>query len=73
MLASCLANIDKRKKIELDIYEAAEGLAEVGAGITLRQRAVEILSRTGLEADVLKLYGGVNVDRGSFPLATSNV
>ena len=60
MLASCLANMDKRKKIELDIYEAAEELSEIGAGVTLRPRATEMLTRIGLEADILKLYEGSN-------------
>jgi len=68
MLAACLANIDKRKEIEVDIYEATEALAEVGAGITLRPRATEMVTRIGLEADFLELYQRENVD-SSFSLA----
>ena len=67
MLASCLANMDKEKKIELDIYEAAEELAEIGAGITVRPRAVEMLMKIGLEADI-KLHEQANVVRCSFSL-----
>ena len=69
MLASCLANMDKEKKIELDIYEAAEELAEIGAGINLWPRAVEMLKRIGLETEILKLYKQAKVDRCSFSLA----
>ncbi len=69
MLASCLANMDKRKEIELDIYEAAEELTEIGAGINLWPRAIEMLTKIGLEADILKLYERANVDRCSFSLA----
>ena len=68
MLACCLANMDKRKTIELDIYEAAEELAEIGAGINLWPRAIEMLTKIGLEADILKLYEGANIERCSFSL-----
>ncbi|KAF8345350.1 salicylate hydroxylase [Amanita rubescens] len=63
MLASCIAKMDKQKKIELDIYEAAEELAEIGAGINLWPRATEMLTEIGLEADILKLYERASVDR----------
>ncbi|KAF8335118.1 hypothetical protein F5887DRAFT_989602 [Amanita rubescens] len=55
--------MDKRNKIELDIYEAAEELAEIGAGINLWPRAVEMLTRIGLETDILKLYKQSKVNR----------
>ena len=63
MLACCIAKMDKQKKVELDIYEAAEELAEIGAGINLWPRAMEMLTKIGLEADILKLYERANVDR----------
>ena len=69
MLASCIANMDKQNKIELDIYEAAEELTEIGAGINLWPRAVEMLTRIGLETDILKLYKQSKVNRCSFSLA----
>ena len=69
MLASCIANMDKRKITEVDIYEAAEELAEIGAGINLWPRAVEMLKRIGLETEILKLYKQAKVDRCSFSLA----
>jgi len=72
MLASCLANIDKRKKIEVDIYEAAEELADIGAGITLLPRVTEMLTRIGLEADILKLYEGANVDPPTYEFRKSD-
>jgi salicylate hydroxylase len=73
MLASCIAKMDKQKKIELDIYEAAEELAEIGAGINLWPRAVEMLTEINLEADILKLYEGANVDRCTYLLTDVRV
>ncbi len=73
MLASCIAKMDKQKKIELDIYEAAEELTEIGAGINIWPRAIEMLTEIGLEADILKLYERANVDRCTCPLADVRV
>ena len=66
MLACCIAQMDKRKKIELDIYEATAELAEIGAGINLWPRAFEILEKIGLEEDILKYCERANADSCSF-------
>ncbi|KDR80975.1 hypothetical protein GALMADRAFT_1117498 [Galerina marginata CBS 339.88] len=41
--------------IEVEIYEAAEKLAEVGAGIGLFGRPWEVIKKLGLEEDLLRL------------------
>ena len=66
MLACCIAQMDKQKRIELDIYEASPELAEIGAGITLSQGTYKMLAKIGLEEDILKYW---NPDYGSFPLS----
>ena len=54
MLACCITQMDKRKRIELDIYEATAELAEIGAGIILSWSVFELLAKIGLEEDLLK-------------------
>ena len=67
MLACCIAHqMDKRKRIELDIYEASATLAEIGAGITLSQGTFKMLAKVGLGEDILKCC---DPDYCSFPLS----
>jgi len=68
MLASCLAKMDKQKRIELDIYEAATKPAAIGAGIILWPQTFEMLTNIGLEGDILKFDEQVNADSCSHPL-----
>jgi 2-polyprenyl-6-methoxyphenol hydroxylase-like FAD-dependent oxidoreductase len=68
MLACCIAQMDKRKWIELDIYEASAELAEIGAGVTFSSRIFEMLSKIGLEDDILKYCERENADSCSSPL-----
>ncbi|KAF8621258.1 hypothetical protein AX15_007919 [Amanita polypyramis BW_CC] len=60
MLVSTIAAMDKEKKIEVDIYEAAADLTEIGAGINLWQRSYEMLVNIGLEQDVVQLCERAN-------------
>ncbi|KAK2467655.1 hypothetical protein APHAL10511_000510 [Amanita phalloides] len=55
MLASCIAQMDQQKRIELDIYESTVELAVIGAGINLWPRAFEMLVSIGLKDEVLQL------------------
>ncbi|KAF8880242.1 salicylate hydroxylase [Gymnopilus junonius] len=47
--------LSKYQDIEVEIFEAAEKLAEVGAGIGVFGRPWEVLRKLGLEEDLLKL------------------
>ena len=67
MLASCIAQMDKQKKIEVDIYEAASTLSEIGAGINLWPRGFELLAKAGVEQDILRFCERANADSCSFP------
>ena len=69
MLACCIAQMDKRKRIELDIYEATAEMAEIGAGITLSRSVFELLVKIGLEEDLLKYCEEESADSCSFPLS----
>lgn len=69
MLACCIAQMDKRKVIELDIYEGTAELAEIGAGITISRRTFEMLAKIGLEEDLLRYCEQENSDSCSFPLS----
>ena len=66
MLASCIAQMDRKKKIEVDIYEAATVLAEIGAGINLWPRGFELLAKVGVEKDILRFCERANADSCSF-------
>ncbi|PFH51267.1 hypothetical protein AMATHDRAFT_142975, partial [Amanita thiersii Skay4041] len=54
-LASSLAWFDKGKRIDVDIYEAADVLEEIGAGIHIWPRAWNLLKGIGLEEDMIKV------------------
>lgn len=69
MLASCIAQVDKRKEIEVDIYEGATELAEIGAGINIWPRGFEMLAKVGLKEDILEVCEGATAHSCSFPLA----
>lgn len=66
MLASCIAQMDRKKKIEVDIYEAATALAEIGAGINLWPRGFELLAKVGVEKEILRFCESANADSCSF-------
>ena len=69
MLACCIAQMDKQKTIEVDIYEATAEMAEIGAGINIWPRAFQILAKIGLEEEILKYCERANADSCSFPLS----
>lgn len=69
MLASCVAQVDNRKEIEVDIYEGATELAEIGAGINIWPRGFEMLAKIGLKEDILEFCERATADSCSFPLA----
>ncbi|KAF8632801.1 hypothetical protein AX17_004756 [Amanita inopinata Kibby_2008] len=54
-LASAIGHLDKHKSIEIDVYESAAILAEIGAGINIWLRAWKLLKDIGLEEDLLQL------------------
>jgi len=61
-LASWIAEMDKQKRIEVDIYEAAAELSEIGAGIHLWPRSFKMLAKVGLEEEVLRFCERANED-----------
>ena len=69
MLASCIAQVDNQKEIEVDIYEGATELAEIGAGINIWPRGFEMLAKIGLKEDIFECYDRATAHSGSFPLA----
>ena len=68
MMACCIAQMDKWKWIEIDIYEASAELAEIGAGIIFPSKIFEMLSKIGLGDDILKYCERQNADSCSSPL-----
>ncbi|KAF8693040.1 hypothetical protein AX14_002349 [Amanita brunnescens Koide BX004] len=62
MMACCIAQMDKWKWIEMDIYEASAELAEIGAGIIFPSKIFEMLSKIGLGDDILKYCERQNAD-----------
>ncbi|KAF9483664.1 FAD/NAD(P)-binding domain-containing protein [Pholiota conissans] len=54
-LASCLSHLKVDEQIQIDVYEAAPKMIQVGAGISLCPRGWEILKQLGLE-DGLAAY-----------------
>ncbi|KIL58547.1 hypothetical protein M378DRAFT_27484 [Amanita muscaria Koide BX008] len=57
-LASAITSMDEDRKIEVDVYEAAPKLAEIGAGISLWPRTYQLLSKIGLRDEVLRHCDG---------------
>ncbi|KAG2004822.1 salicylate hydroxylase [Coprinopsis cinerea AmutBmut pab1-1] len=55
MLTQALRHMDKEKKLDVRVYEAAPALAEIGAGINLWLRSWDILKRIDLEETLLKM------------------
>ena len=55
-------------QLEINIYEAAHELAEIGAGVGIWPRVWEILHHLGLEEDLRKAIGE---DSGKFNLILS--
>lgn len=55
MLTAALRHMDKDKKLDVRVYEAAPVLAEIGAGINLWLRSWEILKRIDLEETLLAM------------------
>ncbi|TFK35822.1 FAD/NAD(P)-binding domain-containing protein [Crucibulum laeve] len=49
MLGVAIGHMDREKLIEVDIYESSAELVQVGAGITVWPRALQILRNLGLE------------------------
>jgi salicylate hydroxylase len=58
--------MDKQKRIEVDIYEAAAELSEIGAGIHLWPRSFKMLAKVGLEEEVLRFCERANEDSCAF-------
>lgn len=58
--------MDKQKRIEVDIYEAAAELAEIGAGIHLWPRSFKMMGKIGLEEEVLRFCEKSNADSCAF-------
>ncbi|KAF9449145.1 4-aminobenzoate hydroxylase [Macrolepiota fuliginosa MF-IS2] len=55
-LAVTLNALDKEGKIAIDIYEAAPELSEIGAGINVWPRTLQILKQIGLEEMLIPLF-----------------
>ena len=74
MLTAALQHMDKNKKLDIQVYEAAPFLAEIGAGINLWLRSWEILRAIDLEETFVRmmdeaLAGATSALRGA-PAAT---
>lgn len=54
-LALALHRVDPESTIEVDIYEAASELTQVGAGLTLWPRTWEMFEKLGLSNSVKRL------------------
>lgn len=64
-LAVALSRLDLENLIEVDIYESAPQLTQVGAGITFWPRAWKILQKLGLEEALVRhLSPGQHVPDG---------
>ena len=57
VLALLLQKNDQDSDIQVDIYEGASDLAEIGAGLAMWPRIIEIMRYLGVEEDLLKLAG----------------
>lgn len=55
-LAIALNALDKERKIAIDIYEAAPELGEIGAGINVWPRTLEIFRQIGLKEALIPLF-----------------
>ncbi|EEB95696.1 hypothetical protein MPER_05292, partial [Moniliophthora perniciosa FA553] len=52
---TCALALSKFPDIEIDVYESAGKLAEIGAGIGLFPRPWKIIRELGLEQDLLRV------------------
>jgi salicylate hydroxylase len=62
MLTAALQHMDKDKKLQVQVYEAAPLLAEIGAGINLWLRSWEILRAIDLEETFVKMMDEAPTD-----------
>ncbi|KAF5339762.1 hypothetical protein D9611_009071 [Ephemerocybe angulata] len=62
MLCAGLQHMDKEKKLDIQVYEAAPALAEIGAGINLWLRSWEILRAIDLEETFVKMMDEAPTD-----------
>ncbi|KAF9477282.1 FAD/NAD(P)-binding domain-containing protein [Pholiota conissans] len=53
-LSAALGALSKKKNLEIDIYEAAFAITEVGAGITLWPRVWKTMKAIGLDEELVK-------------------
>jgi len=55
MLTTALQHMDKERKLDIRVYEAAPALGEIGAGINLWLRSWDIMRRINLEDTFVKM------------------
>jgi salicylate hydroxylase len=62
MLTVALQHMDKAKKLDIHVYEAAPALGEIGAGINLWLRSWEIMKAIGLEETFVNMMDEAPTD-----------
>ena len=68
MLTVALQHMDKAKKLDIHVYEAAPALGEIGAGINLWLRSWEIMKAIGLEETFVNMMDEAPTDEArSYP------
>lgn len=72
MLCAGLQHMDKEKKLDIHVYEAAPALAEIGAGINLWLRSWEILKAIDLEETLVKMMDDPPTDEARPYLSVSS-